>query len=188
MMDRYKKWNELTATSPVGRHLGHFHVLFRPFKYNLEDPGDKADLEEKRESIIDVQFMMVQIAAKNRHVYARWRNIFTCMIEKDLGSAKFYRLRVIYLYECDLNLLLGLYMRGIDQHCEDNHLLNKGSYGGRLGRRSIDPVIVDVTQVEIVMIPCRILVRLIMMLLRVSTELCHISCVCAYDCTKCQLN
>ena len=47
----------------------------------------------------------------------------------------------------------------MDQHCEDNYLLNKGSYGGRPGRRSIDPVIVDVTQVEIAMITRRILVR-----------------------------
>ena len=28
MMNRYKKWNEHTATSPLGRHLGHFHALF----------------------------------------------------------------------------------------------------------------------------------------------------------------
>ena len=28
MMNRYKKWNERTATSPSGRHLGHFHALF----------------------------------------------------------------------------------------------------------------------------------------------------------------
>ena len=56
------------------------------------------------------------------------------MIEKDLGSAKIYQLRVIHLYECDLNLLLGFYMQEMDQHCEDNYLLNKGSYGERPGR------------------------------------------------------
>ena len=116
-------------------------------------------LEEKREIIINVHFMMLKIASKNQHVYTRWRNILTCMIEKDLGSAKFHRLRVIHLYKCDLNLLLGLYMREMYQHCEENHLLNKDSYGGRPGRRFIDPVIVDVTQVEIAMITRRILVR-----------------------------
>ena len=42
-------------------------------------------------------------------------------------------------------------MREMDQYCEANYLLNKGSYGGLPGRRSIDPVIVDVTQVEITM-------------------------------------
>ena len=135
MMNRYKKWNERTATSPSGRHLGHFHALFRPFKYDLEDPGDKVMIEEKRDIIINVHFMMLQLAAKNRHVYARWRNILTCMIEKDVGSAKIHRLRVIHLYECNLNLLLGLYMREMDQHCENSHLLNQCSYGGRPCRR-----------------------------------------------------
>ena len=90
MMNRYKKWNERTATSPSGRHLGHFHALFRPFKYNLDNAGDKAELKEKRELIIDVHFMMLQIAAVNSHVYARWKNILTCMIEKDLGSTKIH--------------------------------------------------------------------------------------------------
>ena len=28
MMNRYKKWNERTATLPSGRHLGNFHALF----------------------------------------------------------------------------------------------------------------------------------------------------------------
>ena len=37
MMDRYKKWRETTTTSPSGRHLGHFHALFRSFKSDNED-------------------------------------------------------------------------------------------------------------------------------------------------------
>ena len=156
MMDWCKKWNKRTATLPLGRHVGHFHALFRSYKYDLDDPGDKSMLEDTRELIINVHFMMLTIVAKHKHVYARWKNILTSMIEKDLGSSKIHRLRVIHLYECNLNLLLGLFMREIDQHCEDNYLLNKGSYRGRPGRRSIDPVIVDVTQVEIAMITWQI--------------------------------
>ena len=134
-MNRYKKWNERTATSPSERHLGHLYALFWLFKYNLEDPGDKVMLEDKRELIINVHFMMLQTATKNQHVYTRWRNILTCMIEKDLRSAKNNWLRVRF------KLLLGLYMRKMNQHCEDNYLLNKGFYRGQPGRRSIDPVI-----------------------------------------------
>ena len=104
MMDRYKKWNKRTATSPSGRHLGHYHSLFRPFKYDLDNAGEKAEIKEKRELISDVHFMMLQIAAENSHVYEQWKNILTCMIEKDLGSAKIHQLRVIHLYECELNL------------------------------------------------------------------------------------
>ena len=80
------------------------------------------------------------------------------MNKKDPSSAIIHQFQVIHLYECDLNLLPGVFMREMDQHCEDKYLLNKGSYGGRPGRRSIDPVIVDVTQVEIAMITQQILV------------------------------
>ena len=96
--------------------------------------------------------MMLRIAAINSHVYNQWKNILTCMIEKDPRPTKFHWLRVIHLYECDLNLLIGLFMREIDQHYENKYLLNQGFYGEQPGRRSIDPVIVHVTQVEIAMI------------------------------------
>ena len=140
-------------------------------------------LEEKREIIINVHFIILQIAAKNQHVYTRWRNVLMCMIEKDLGSANIYQLRVIHLYECDSNLLLGLYMREMDQHCEDNHLFNKGSYGERPRRQSIDPVIMDVTQVEVAMITRRLLVWL-----NNDATACfdrimpHILCLCLRSC------
>ena len=64
-MNRYKKWNERTAISPSGRHFGHFHALFRPFKYNVDNAGDKAEIEEKRELSIDVDSMMLLIDAVN---------------------------------------------------------------------------------------------------------------------------
>ena len=67
------------------------------------------------------------------------------MIEKDPESAKINCLRVIHLYKCDLNLLFGLFLREMDQHCEDNYLINKGTYGSQANRRAVDPVIVDVT-------------------------------------------
>ena len=47
----------------------------------------------------------------------------------------------------------------MQQHNEDKFKLDDGCYGGRPDRRAIDPVIVDVTQTEIVMILRRPLVR-----------------------------
>jgi hypothetical protein len=32
MLNKYKRWKERTSTSASGRHLGHFHALFRPLK------------------------------------------------------------------------------------------------------------------------------------------------------------
>ena len=112
-----------------------------------------------REDIIEVHYIMLNIAAIHSHVYNRWKNILTCMIKKDAGSAKIHRLRVIQLFECHLNLLLGLFLRELDQHYEDNGMINKGIYGSRANRRAVDPVIVDVTQTEISMITRTILVQ-----------------------------
>ena len=81
MKDRYKSWNKRTATSPSGQYLGYYHALFRPFKYN--NTTVKICIEEKREVIIQVHFMMRRITAINSHVYAQWKSILTCMIEKD---------------------------------------------------------------------------------------------------------
>ena len=82
------------------------------------------------------------------------------MIEKDPGCPKINRLRVIHLYECDLNLMLGISFRKLQRHCEDNNMLNDACYGGRPNRRAIDPVLIDVTQTEIAKVTRRPLVRL----------------------------
>ena len=129
MMNRYKNWNEKTTTSPSGRHLGHYHALFRPFKYNNEE--EKEELERKRNVIIQLHHTMLMIAIKNGFVYKRWKKIVTQMIEKEPGNPKLYRLRVIHLYECDLNLLFGIVFRILQQHNEDNNNINDGCYGGR---------------------------------------------------------
>ena len=41
------------------------------------------------------------------------------MIEKDPGCPKLYYLQVIHLHECDLNLLISLYFRNLQQYIED---------------------------------------------------------------------
>ena len=46
MMNQYKKWKEKTATSiSSGRHLGHFHALFRAFEFS--DGKDYDNIVEK---------------------------------------------------------------------------------------------------------------------------------------------
>jgi hypothetical protein len=157
MMDKYTRWKERTSTSPSGRHLGHFHALFRPLK--AKDDEDRDRLEGKRTDIIELHANMLQTAYENEHVYQRWEYILTCMLGKDSGIPRIHRLRVIHLYECDLNLLFSIFFRELDQHCEDNYLINKGVYGCRPNRRAIDPVFVDVTQTEMAMVTRKPLVK-----------------------------
>jgi hypothetical protein len=157
MMSKYRRWKERTSTSPSGRHLGHFHALFRPLK--AIDDEDRNRLEGLRTEIIEMHATMLQTAYDNEHVYKRWEYILTCMLGKDKGIPRIHRLRVIHLYECDLNLLFSIYFRELDQNCEDEQLINKGVYGCRPNRRAIDPVFVDVTQTEMAMVTRKPLVK-----------------------------
>jgi hypothetical protein len=102
---------------------------------------------------------MLQTAYDNEHVYKRWEYILTCMLGKDTGIPRIHRLRVIHLYECNLNLLFLIFFRELDQHCEDNFLINKGVYGCRPCRRAIDHVFVDVTQTEMAMVTRTTLIK-----------------------------
>ncbi|OEU18182.1 hypothetical protein FRACYDRAFT_236453 [Fragilariopsis cylindrus CCMP1102] len=157
MMEKYRRWKERTSTSPSGRHLGHFHALFQPLK--AKNKKDRERLEEIREELINLHAIMLQTAYDNEHVYKRWEYIITCMLAKESGIPRIHRLRVIHLYECDLNLLFSIFFREFDQHCEDKFLINKGVYGCRPTRRAIDPVFVDVSQTELAMITRRTLVK-----------------------------
>jgi hypothetical protein len=69
------------------------------------------------------------------------------MIQKDPGSVKIHRLRVIHLYEADYNLLLGIKWREAMHLSEDK--LNPSQYGGRPGKNAHDPVFIEIMQAEI---------------------------------------
>ena len=116
MMNKYTRWKERTSTSPSGRHLGHFHALFRPLKAKNDKERDR--LDGIRTDIIEMHAGMLQTAYDNEHVYKRWEYILTCMLGKEPGIPRIHRLRVIHLYECDLNLLFSLFFRELDQHCD----------------------------------------------------------------------
>jgi hypothetical protein len=62
------------------------------------------------------------------------------MIRKDPHSSKIHRLKVIHLYEADLNLLLGVKWRSLTHHCIDNSLLHPGQFGGLPGRDAMTPI------------------------------------------------
>jgi hypothetical protein len=62
MMEKYRRWKERTSTSPSGRHLGHFHALFRPLK--AKNDKDRERLEGIRQDII-----ALHATYENEHIY-----------------------------------------------------------------------------------------------------------------------
>ena len=64
------------------------------------------------------------------------------MLEKDIGSPKLHRLRVIHLLEADLNLLVKIVItRRFVWHGEQHGTFGEGQAGGRPGRLANDVVL-----------------------------------------------
>ena len=56
------------------------------------------------------------------------------MILKEENNVKIHRLRVIHLYEADLNFLLGLKWREAIHLASEHNTVHRGQFGGRPGR------------------------------------------------------
>jgi hypothetical protein len=66
------------------------------------------------------------------------------MLEKDVGIPKIHRLRIIHLYEANLNFLMGIYFaRILVRHIESNSQFNTGCYGNRTGLSAHKPVLIE---------------------------------------------
>jgi len=83
----------------------------------------------------------------------RWRTTIAIMLEKDKGSPKINRLRVIGKYEADYNLLLKLYWPKLTtQHAEREGTLGKSQMGTRPHKSSNDASVIN----ELIVDTCRI--------------------------------
>jgi hypothetical protein len=130
-----KKWQEMTTTSPSGRHLGHYKILT---KLNIMSDNN-VNLST---AILYLYFNIVKITLLLGCTLERWCNISTCMIEKTPGVSRIDKLRVIHIFEADYNLLLKImWARRCVWHMVKHKTINHGQYGSRPGHRAIDLVI-----------------------------------------------
>ena len=134
-------WNEVTSTSPSGMHLGHHKALLIEFPSPKDGPPSPA--ERRRLELLQAQVALMNYAISHSYCYERWKKVVNCMIRKDPKNSRIHRLRVIHLYEADLNLLLGVKWRQLTHHCIDNALLHEGQFGGLPGRDAISPAFLE---------------------------------------------
>jgi len=75
LKELYRVWNESTATSPSGIHLGHDKCIL---------PGsDTDDIHSLAKRVYDdIKMQMINIALRYGIIYPRWLQINTIMIEK----------------------------------------------------------------------------------------------------------
>lgn len=147
VLNKLKKWDERTTTSPSGLHLGHYHCSWRDPRIDIDDPL-RALVITQQKQILQATVSLLNYAIKFGYTYVRWTKIVNVMIQKDIGNPRIHRLRVIHLYEADYNLLLAVKWRQALYFAESNNLLNDGLYGSRPGRSALDPALMEVLQNE----------------------------------------
>jgi hypothetical protein len=127
----FKKWNENTTTG--GRHLGHYKCWI------MKRPEEEDSLSQ--EEFFTILITIYRICVKNKYPLKRWQHCSNLFIQKDPGSNKLHRLRVIHIVDTCLNFLRRFFIaRRLLQHVEDNRLLADEQWGGRPGRTAIDLV------------------------------------------------
>ena len=60
------------------------------------------------DNLVDLTVAMLNIGFSSGVAMERWKHTISVMLEKDKGSPKLHRLRIIQLFEADYNFLLAL--------------------------------------------------------------------------------
>ena len=125
-------WRESTSTSPSGVHLGHYKALVKWI------PDDE-EAQTRAEQLLSLRTSLINAGVSAGFCYPRWEKIQSSMLEKIPGIPRIDKLRVIHIYEADLNLALGvLWSRKLIPHNEATGSLHSEQWGSRKGRSATD--------------------------------------------------
>ena len=147
--EKIKVWDERTSTSPATNvHLGHAKAYYAMHPLKPDSEKEK-QFETLRASILKGHLALLNYALQFGYSYDRWQTIINALLEKDPGSPKIHRLRVIHLYEWDFNLLLGVKWKELLHRMCDNNNINPSLYGGVPGHTTLDPVFIREMEYEL---------------------------------------
>jgi hypothetical protein len=125
----YKVWKERTTTSPSGLHLGHYRTIAKHDNSNHDESLSVKDM------ILEIESLKANIALAHRYVFKRWEKVINLMLKKVTGFPKMDRLRVIHIFEADLNLILGIiWNRRLVRHADKHDANGEAQWGGRPGK------------------------------------------------------
>jgi hypothetical protein len=131
---KIRSWNESTTTSPSGRHLGRYKVLYTIIPQDDDEILEgNISIKEKQAFIIWSIITIINYSLRTRYVMERWKTIINTMIFKETGNYQIHQLRVIHIYEADFNLLLAVQWHQLLQSADLRGLINEGLFGGRPG-------------------------------------------------------
>jgi hypothetical protein len=86
---------------------------------------------------------LLNLAIRNQYTYKWWHNVVNFLLAKEPGIHQCRKLRVIHLYEPDLNALIGIKWRQLIHHVTDNRLLSPWQCGGFPGQEAHTPVLLE---------------------------------------------
>ena len=136
----FQHWKESTSTSPSGRHLGHYKAIINDPE-RKKQARDENYVSKRQLDFLEIYTKLVNIPLKYGFAPERWCTSITVMIEKDPGSPRIERLRVIHLFEADYNFCLKrLWGSRMVHHGEDSGTFGDQQDGSRPGRQAINTV------------------------------------------------
>jgi hypothetical protein len=153
--DKFKKMGETTYVSPfLKRYLSQYISLIRIIREPSKNqalltsrPPAAQALTATAKELLSFHVTLLQLTIQHKHTYPRWQRVANLMLEKDFGVPKIHRLRIIHLYEADVNLLMGIYFaRKLVRHIESRNQFNEGCYGNRAGLSVHEPVLMEELQ------------------------------------------
>ena len=156
---KIKAWDERTSTSPASNiHLGHAKAYFARHLLEKDSP-EEVELEDQRQRILHGHLTLLNYALHFGYSYTRWQTIVNAMLEKDPGTPKIHRLRVIHLYEYDFNIILCIKWRQLLHHATSHHLINPHCYGSQPGKCALDAVLTKELEYELCRLTRKALVQ-----------------------------
>ena len=134
-LEDYKTfWNkkkENTATSPFGLHVGHFKAA------------------TQRDDILNVHRLMMMIPFQTGMVPHRWKCTVQTMLEKDKGNPWIHRLRIIELFEAQVNAGFQIFIgRRMVWEAVKQGQLHSASFGSTPGKMAASAALQKILSVD----------------------------------------
>ena len=129
-----KKAREKLASSPSGRHMGHYKAL----------------LTMKDDTLLHSIYTIMDISMQHCVIPSRFTLVALTLLEKEPGSPKIHRLRPIALVETELNCVAKAHWaQDLMRHIEAQKSITDDQYGGRSHRQAQSAVLNKVTYFDI---------------------------------------
>jgi hypothetical protein len=120
----YRVAQESTSSSPSGRHISHYKAI-------LKDP-----------TLVQMHSQIMSLPFQVGFAPQCWTRVIDIMLEKEVNKPRCHRLRILALFESDLNhtkrIIIG---RRLMHHMNDNGMLPQMQHGSVPGKHCLSAVL-----------------------------------------------